>query len=180
MPSSALIIEVPDAEPVVGRWRERYDPIAQYGIPAHVTVLYPFHPPSDITPAMLDVIAEVAASTEAFEFELSSLGEFPGVLWLRPWPAGAFMALTHRLAQEFPECPPYEGKFRGSRPHITIVHPAALGDSSLDEVRAEIETELGALLPIRTTATALSVYGSDDDTNWRLVGRYPLAPRRTS
>lgn len=34
----------PFGEPLVGGFRERYDSSAAYGMPAHVTVLYPFLP----------------------------------------------------------------------------------------------------------------------------------------
>ncbi len=35
--ASALVVEVPLADPVVGAWRARYDPVASHGMPAHVT-----------------------------------------------------------------------------------------------------------------------------------------------
>ena len=41
---SALVILVPEAEPVVGRLRQRYDPSAAVGMPAHITLNYPFLP----------------------------------------------------------------------------------------------------------------------------------------
>ncbi|WP_079312549.1 hypothetical protein [Microbispora sp. GKU 823] len=41
---TALVVEVPSAEPLVRGLRERYDSFAAYGMPAHVTVLYPFLP----------------------------------------------------------------------------------------------------------------------------------------
>jgi hypothetical protein len=43
---SALIIEVPAAEAVVGRHRSELDANAALGIPAHITVLAPFMPTS--------------------------------------------------------------------------------------------------------------------------------------
>ena len=36
---TALIVPVPEVEPIVGRFRDRYDPAAADGIPAHVTVV---------------------------------------------------------------------------------------------------------------------------------------------
>jgi hypothetical protein len=52
-PRSALIVEVPAAEPAVARHRERLDSSAPLGVPAHITVLYPFLPPGAIGPAVL-------------------------------------------------------------------------------------------------------------------------------
>jgi hypothetical protein len=41
---SALIIEVPEAEPAVARCREHLDASDALGVPAHITVLAPFMP----------------------------------------------------------------------------------------------------------------------------------------
>ena len=41
---SALLIEVPSAEPIVGQHRARLDGNAALGIPVHITVLAPFMP----------------------------------------------------------------------------------------------------------------------------------------
>jgi hypothetical protein len=46
---STILVPVPEAEPVVGQLRARLDRAASRGIPAHVTVLYPFVPPGQIT-----------------------------------------------------------------------------------------------------------------------------------
>src|SRR5712675_2883024 len=53
MAESALIVRVPAAEPHVSGLRARFDPAAALGVPAHVTVLYPFVPPDRITAAVL-------------------------------------------------------------------------------------------------------------------------------
>ena len=45
---TGLIVEVPDAELVVAHWREQLDPHAMLGVPAHVTVLFPFAAPDRI------------------------------------------------------------------------------------------------------------------------------------
>nr|WP_189183206.1 hypothetical protein [Microbispora rosea] len=39
---TALTVEVPSAEPLVRSLRERYDPSAAHGMPAHITIPYPF------------------------------------------------------------------------------------------------------------------------------------------
>jgi hypothetical protein len=52
-PQSGLIIEVPEAEPAVRQHRERLDASAPLGIPAHITVLFPFMPPETIGAATL-------------------------------------------------------------------------------------------------------------------------------
>ncbi len=52
---SAVLVPVPEAERVVSRHRIRLDPAAELGVPAHVTVLYPFVAPPAITATTLAV-----------------------------------------------------------------------------------------------------------------------------
>jgi hypothetical protein len=45
---SALIVTIPEAEEAVAPHRAQFDEAAAFGIPAHVTVLFPFMPPSEV------------------------------------------------------------------------------------------------------------------------------------
>jgi hypothetical protein len=46
---SAVVVPVPEAEPRVGALRTALDPSAALGVPAHVTILYPFVAPAQST-----------------------------------------------------------------------------------------------------------------------------------
>ncbi len=61
MSESALVVRVPAAEPCVAALRELHDPVARRGMPAHITLLYPFVAPNEITPAVLARVQRVAA-----------------------------------------------------------------------------------------------------------------------
>jgi len=50
---SAVLVPVLEAERVVSPHRSRLDGAAALGVPAHVTVLFPFVPPPAITPVPL-------------------------------------------------------------------------------------------------------------------------------
>lgn len=102
MRETAILIEVPEAEPSVASWRDRFDPVAARGIPAHVTVLFPFVPPTELDDAVIAQLREVALSQPAFDFRLARLDEFPGVVWLRPDPDEPFRALTRAVWAAFP------------------------------------------------------------------------------
>ena len=45
---SALVVLVPEAEAVARPFRDRYDASAAAGVPAHITLLYPFKAPDEI------------------------------------------------------------------------------------------------------------------------------------
>ena len=49
---SALLVPIPEAEPIVAELRLEHDAIAARGVPAHVTVLFPFVPRALIRPSV--------------------------------------------------------------------------------------------------------------------------------
>lgn len=66
---SAVLVAVPEAERVVSSYRSRLDGAAALGVPAHVTVLFPFVPPTAITSSVVGVLAGAVGSVGAFECE---------------------------------------------------------------------------------------------------------------
>ena len=59
---TGLVLLVPALDPLIGRWRERYDPVTAYGMPAHVTVVYPWKPAATITESDRAALAELHVS----------------------------------------------------------------------------------------------------------------------
>jgi hypothetical protein len=87
---SAVVVVVPEAEPVVGTWRARHDKSAGWGVPAHVTVLYPFLPPERIDTAVLGRLATVVSGVNPFETTFGATGWFgEEVVYLVPEPHAA-------------------------------------------------------------------------------------------
>lgn len=83
---TALVVKVPEAEPVVSTWRSRYDAAAAAGVPAHITVLYPFLNHRAVTAGVLAQLQALFAGHRAFEVQLAQARRFPGVLYLAPVP----------------------------------------------------------------------------------------------
>src|SRR6185312_14804244 len=52
---TALIVAVPEAETAVGALRREHDSSAALGVPAHVTILFPFLPPERVDQDALHV-----------------------------------------------------------------------------------------------------------------------------
>jgi 2'-5' RNA ligase len=110
---------VPEAEQAVGGWRARHTPDGAAGMPAHVTLLYPFAPEPD-----LDAVRSLAADAGPFAFTLHAVREWPdGVVYLEPEPAEPFLRLTRELVRRFPDHQPYDGAFTVDEvvPHCTVV-----------------------------------------------------------
>ena len=148
-PQSALIIEVPEAEPAVRRHRERLDANALLGIPAHITVLAPFMPAD-----MIDInrLGRIFADVTRFRFVLDRTDWFgEQVLWLAPRDPAPFRALTDRVYQAFPAFPPFEGRHDVVVPHLTIGH-----GHPLDELR-DAESAVQPQLPIEARVDAVTL-----------------------
>jgi 2'-5' RNA ligase len=155
---SAIIIPVPDAEPVVERYRLEYDPVALAGVPAHITLIVPWLPPEEVGEGNLGELADVLSSTTAFDFRLTRVSWFGrAVLWLAPDPAEPFIKLTTMLADRFGTLP-YDDEFDEVVPHLTIGH--ASDGVQLDSVAAAI----AAALPIICRAEEVWVMVGDGRT----------------
>ena len=151
-PHSGLIVEVPEAEPAVARHRERLDATAPLGVPAHITVLFPFLPPGRIHPSVLAELEHLFAAAGRFSFRLERTGWFgEDVLWLAPADPGPFRTLTLSVYEAFPGYPPFEGEFDEIVPHLTVGH-----GHRVDDLRAA-ETAVREHLPIEAHATAVSL-----------------------
>jgi 2'-5' RNA ligase len=165
VPRTALIVVVPDAEPVVGKWRESYDS-ALHGVPAHVTLLFPFVPREQVDDALLAELSELFASQPAFSFSLSRVERFPDVTWLAPEPAEPFRRLTELILARYPAYPPYEGIHDEIIPHLTVAD-AAIGE--------EIDSALAPHLPIGAKANEVTLLVEDGSGRWRRARQFPLA-----
>lgn len=169
MSESALVVCVPAAEAHVGALRERHDPVARRGMPPHLTVLYPFVAPHEITPAVLARVQAALDAVRAFDFELADIGRFPDTVWLAPSRIPQFVALTAMVAAAFPAHPPYDGRFGTIIPHLTVAHTT--GDASA--IESELRSNLRRLGPVRASCTGVELV---DDTSgrWQIRHRFVL------
>ena len=165
-PASAVIVRVP-VPPGIERLRRRWDRAAGVGVPAHVTVLFPFLAPGDLAPSARQALAAIAADTEPFDVTFASVGRFPNVVYLMPEPSGPFARLTEAVFARFPDFPPYEGVFEEVIPHLTVAESASAQHD-------EIAWEAAALLPIHHRITTLEVLVEGAEGRWHGHWRLPL------
>jgi 2'-5' RNA ligase len=162
---SAVLIPVPEAEQLVSDWRQRYDPVATAGVPAHITLIVPWIPPWKIRDEHLYALADLLADVAPFSFDLTEPGWFGDrVLWLAPRPIEPFLALTQRLATRF-GTPPWAGEFAEVVPHLTVAHaPGAV---------TPVAKSLAERLPLACRAEEVWVM-SGDGTRWSVVAKVAL------
>ena len=173
---TALLVTVPAADSAVARHRSRLDTSAAVGVPAHITVLYPFLPPDLIDADTHATLARLFASVPGFRFTLDRTRWFPDpVLWLGPSDPAPFSALTGLVVAAFPSCPPYGGQVAEVIPHLTI------GDGAPRAELEAAEAEVRPRLPIHAEATVVTLMtgpaprSAPPAARWTTVATFSLA-----
>ena len=165
-----LIVPVPEAEAVVGGWRARFAPDAALGVPAHVTLLFPFHTLDQLDPADLADLTTLFSSTPSIRATFGAVGRFPEVVYLAPEPRAWFVRLTEALSGRFGLLP-YGGIHGEIVPHLTVAQHA---DAA---VLAEIGVSLADHLPIETDVREVWLMEESPDGRWGRTATFTLAPR---
>jgi 2'-5' RNA ligase len=169
---SAVIIQV-SLPPALERLRRAYVPVASLGVPAHVTLLYPFVEPDEISAAIVRGLRAVVASEPPFDIELSTTRTFPaeapypGTTYLEPTDPRPFIRLTAAIWAAFPDNPPFEGAYAEIVPHVTIADDAG----RFEEVDAVARTQL----PIRQRVVRAWLIVQGADRRWTRRARLALS-----
>jgi hypothetical protein len=154
----------------VDAWRERTSAAKpSNGVPAHVTILFPFIPADEIDDELPADVQAVFGRFLGFSFELREARRFPGVLYLAPEPPEPFVALTEAVVAAYPAYTPYGGEFDSIVPHLT----AAEGDP---ELLNEAERAILPSLPISAEAHEVVLLEEVEPNlaRWRTRARIPL------
>lgn len=168
---SALLIPVPNAEAAVHRWRQQLDPASRLGVPAHVTVLYPFLSPAALDGAVITRLANVFQRQRAFAFSLTRVAWFGDqVAYVQPEPSAVFRGLTAAIVDEFPAYLPYRGAYDDVVPHLT------LGQDAPMDLLHDAATNVAGHLPIAAHANEIWLMaGTRSQRSWRTHTRFELA-----
>ena len=165
------MVVVPEAGPNIEATRARLDSGARLGVPAHVTVLFPFMPADMINDVVLRELADLFAATPAFDVTFEDVGWFDDtVVFLSPRPEQPFRSLTEAVIQHWPEWPPYEGAFEDSVPHLTI------GDNGDPLELQEAADSVAAGLPIPCRVSKVQLFtGTSKAGSWSARNQFPLS-----
>lgn len=145
---------------------------ARLGVPPHVTLLFPFVPPSSIDLAVIDRAAAAIGRAPAFDVEFREVTHWddgPGserVVWLPPEPAAPFLALTDALVRAFPGYLPYGGIHDEVIPHLTLANE--------DVDVSATEAEACRRLPFRRRVSSAALLVEGADGRWRTLRRLSL------
>ncbi|WP_205707840.1 2'-5' RNA ligase family protein [Kineococcus vitellinus] len=179
---SAVIVPVPAAEHAVAAHRAHLDRAAGWGVPAHLTVLHPFLPPSQLDEQALSALAAAAATVGGFDVTFAATAWFGAeVLWLAPTPEQPLRQLTAAVFSAFPDHPPYGGAHGTDpadvQPHLTVAERALAGPDGLSALQAA-EADVRTRLPFSQHLDhALLITGSEQPRSWRTLRRLELGSR---
>jgi 2'-5' RNA ligase len=149
------------------------DVAAAWGVPAHVTVLYPFVPPEVVDSIVLGRLRGAISTVTAFACTFSTTDWFGSeVVWVRPDPDEPFRALTRAVSSAFPQYPPYGGAHGADVvPHLTVGEARRADAARLRRAEAQVLADL----PVSAFVThAWLIEGTDADRSWHVVDELPL------
>jgi len=92
------------------------------GVPAHVTLIYPFIDDAELAAGHVQGLRAVLAPYASFDVRFATFGCFPGpppVLYLEPHPAQPFLDMINAIVECFPAYSPF-GQFDPLVPHLTV------------------------------------------------------------
>ncbi len=111
---TALVVLVPEAEPMVQQFRGKHDSVAD-GVPAHITILFPFMHPDAVNEVVMGQLRRFLRLNLVSTMYSPTSG-VSSVIYLAPEPAQPFITLTESVIPPFLSYPPYEGNTPTSLP----------------------------------------------------------------
>lgn len=165
-PSSAIVVRVA-LPPALERLRREFDRSAALGVPAHITILYPWLPAAALSTTARDQLRGIVRETPVFGVRFARVRRWPEVAYLEPEPADLFASLIARVVARYPEFPPYAGAIADVVPHLTLVENA---EGPLDEVAIQALRHL----PFERVVRSVEVLIEGSDGRWRARWRLPL------
>lgn len=166
---TALIVVVPEAETAVGQLRFELDPVARLGVPAHVSVLFPFVPAAKIDDDVIARTATLLRTVPTFQHSLFRSAWFGHeVLWLAPDASEMFRSLTSTVVGAFPDYPPYAGRFDDVVPHLTIADHAPI------DAMQQAEQAVQSHLPISAITRTVTLMVEQPSGHWRAAASFAL------
>lgn len=172
MSQSVIVIPAPSADPVIGKWRKKYDHVALHGIPSHITLLFPFKDSGTINEEIIQKLERVLLTSKQFEYTLEKVSTFPGVIYLEPSPRERFIKITKDIVHVFPENLPYEGKYKGINPHATIAQIRDI--EKTDSLKKQIEEDISKSFPIHCVAKEARLMIKDEKGEWHVHSKFPF------
>lgn len=164
--TTGVVALIPVAQPLLALAAEVDPEAVRPGVPAHASLLYPWLPIAEVTPATVDSLRERVAGHGPVEVELRSVVVRSGFVAI---PVPGLDGLVAAVRAGWPTLLPYGGRF-GEEPgtHVTV---AMDGDPAAAE---RIAAVVKARLPVVQRVGEMHVVGLAE-TGWQVLAVAPLA-----
>ncbi len=139
---SGLVIPVPAADALLASVAARHPGAVREGVPAHVSLLYPFVAAGELDERVTSALGELLAEQAPMPVEFVECYHRGGFVALRPDPIDGLTELVGKARRRWPDVVPYEGIYGDVEPHLTVAM------CSSEEMAVVIEQEVTAELPI--------------------------------
>lgn len=117
---TGVAIPVPEADPLLAAVAMRFPEAVRQGVPAHVSVLYPFLPAEKLDDRVISGLSELFAGQPAMSVTFGACHRSGEFVALRPEPIEGLEELVSDARRRWPEVLPYEGLYGGVEPHVTV------------------------------------------------------------
>ena len=172
-PQTSLALLFPELDPVVDRFRMRYDPSAGHGFPPHVTILWPFMPPGAISDETLQQLEVYFRGFFAFDLQFRRTGFSSRTLFLAPEPPEPTIAMINGITRLYPDYPPYNKPEWDPLPHLTVAY--GMEPEGLRAIADRFDREAGPSLPVSTTVSRVWLLDYRGD-GWKRRLAFDLGP----
>jgi len=141
-------------------------------MPAHITLLYPFYSPSELTEEQIGAARRCLAVFPSVAYRLTEARRFPRLLYLACEPDDPFRQMTLALWRRFPDRPPYGGAHPEIVPHLSVAQSE--DDAQAATTAAEFARFAQDWLPLIARANEAALM-DDASGRWKLRARFPFA-----
>jgi len=165
-----LFLEEADRELAEAHW-ELYPERVPERIPLSLTLLYPWIPAESVTQTDLGGLRSFFSGRRPFEFDLTRVAEFPGVVvYAVPEPDHELRATMGALWALYPEYPPYGRPGTEPAPHATLGR--LVGDYAI--TLATVEKRVQGLLPVHCHIQQATLMQEHEPERWGVRETFPL------
>ncbi|MFC7344976.1 2'-5' RNA ligase family protein [Saccharopolyspora griseoalba] len=132
---TGVVIPVPEAQPLLAAVTERFPEAVRSGVPAHLSLLYPFVQADSLDDHVITELTSIFAEQAPLPVKFAACHRRGAFVALRPEPSDGVEALASAVQRRWPDVVPYEGRYDAD-PHLTVAM------HTTEERAAIIEREL--------------------------------------
>jgi 2'-5' RNA ligase len=167
---SGLIVAIELPAPLAAV-RARFGALTSPGLPAHVTILFPFILVGSLDPSVGAALTGLSAARQPFLARFEQVQRQDSMVWLVPGPQEPFLELTAAVVARWPAYLPYGGAYDSLIAHLTLVE-------SSSEAIARATSAALRHGPFEVLVEEVQLIGEVESGGWRELDRFRMGPDR--